>query len=530
MRLFHTIAGLRCDLDRWRREERTIGLVPTMGALHAGHRSLLARATAETDAVVVSIFVNPLQFEPTADLDRYPHDLDADCRICQEAGAAIVFAPTVATLYGAAVGSSADLPGQTQIFPPKEMLATLCAPHRPGHFEGVATVVTLLLNIVRPTVAYFGEKDAQQLAIVRRLVADLQLPVTIRGCPTVRAASGLALSSRNQYLSAKEQGQAAVIFRALQVARADFIAGKGEGASLLARVRTELATEAAFRLEYAELVCPQTLRPLTHVEGEGGLLAIAGYLGGARLIDNILLRQRQPIVAIDGPAGAGKSTVTRRLADKLGLLYLDTGAMYRAVTWSVMQAGLDLADEAAIAELVARTAIELATAEAAAGPVEVRVDGCDVTQAIRTPAVTANVSRVAAQAAVRAELVRRQQQFGRGGGVVAEGRDIGTTVFPDAELKIFLTASAAERARRRHQDLLAQGLESVDLAQLESEIRARDKFDSNRQVSPLRQAADAIVVSTDALSIDAVVDRLVELYRQQVGAIAPGAEPPLHSG
>lgn len=518
MHLFHTIAGLRCELDRLRQAGQSIGLVPTMGALHPGHGSLIARAVAETDAVVVSIFVNPLQFEPGADLDRYPRTLEADCQVCDAAGVAIVFAPAVSELYGTTASNSADLPAQTQVFPPESMLQALCAPRRPGHFAGVATVVAKLLNIVRPAIAYFGEKDAQQLAIIRRLVADLQLPVTIRGCPTVRDAAGLALSSRNQYLSAAEKTQAAAISRGLQAAKAAFLGGDRETQVLLERVGAELAKEPTLKVEYAELVHPQTLQPLAEIDAGGGLLAIAAHLGTTRLIDNILLRQRQPIIAIDGPAGAGKSTVTRQLASQLGLLYLDTGAMYRAIAWLVMEAGTDLADEAAIAELATQACLELLPAESPEKPVRVLVNDREVTQAIRTPEVTANVSKVAAQAAVRSELVRRQQEFGERGGIVAEGRDVGTTVFPQAELKIFLTASPAERARRRQRDLLAQGLGSVDLVKLEQDIRDRDDRDSNRKVSPLRQAADAIVVQTDGMTIDEVIAHLAGLYRDRLRA------------
>lgn len=516
MRLFHTIAGLRCELDRLRQAGQSMGLVPTMGALHAGHSSLIARAVAETDAVVVSIFVNPLQFEPGADLDRYPRALEADCQVCETAGVAIVFAPAVAELYGTATSNSTDLPAQTQVLPPESMLQTLCAPRRPGHFAGVATVVAKLLNIVRPEIAYFGEKDAQQLAIIRRLVADLQLPVTIRGCPTVREASGLALSSRNQYLGESEKAQATAISRGLQAAKEAFFAGDRASRALLERVEIELAKEPTLQVEYAELVHPKTLQPLTEIDADGGLLAIAAHLGKTRLLDNAFLRQRQPIIAIDGPAGAGKSTVTRQLASQLGLLYLDTGAMYRAIAWLVMEAGVDLADAAAIAELVTQARLELLPAEAPEKPVRVRVNDREVTQAIRTPEVTANVSKVAAQASVRTELVRRQQEFGDRGGIVAEGRDVGTTVFPQAELKIFLTASPAERARRRQQDLLAQGLESVDLAKLEQDIRERDERDSRRKVSPLRQAADAIVVQTDGMTINAVIAHLTALYRERL--------------
>jgi len=173
MRVFTTVAGLRCELERSRATSK-IGFVPTLGALHPGHDALVARAIAESDLAAVSIFLNPLQFEPGADLDRYPRDLDADLARCERLGAAIAFVPDVGELYGP------DPDNITRVLPPASLLQTLCAPHRPGHFEGVATVVLRLLDIVQPHRAYFGRKDAQQLAIIRRLVADLHVPIEIR--------------------------------------------------------------------------------------------------------------------------------------------------------------------------------------------------------------------------------------------------------------------------------------------------------------------------------------------------------------
>jgi pantoate ligase / CMP/dCMP kinase len=258
-------------------------------------------------------------------------------------------------------------------------------------------------------------------------------------------------------------------------------------------------------LEYVELVEPKTLARLEQVT-DNGLLAIAAKLGNTRLIDNMLLRTRQPIVAIDGPAGAGKSTVTKLVAQKLGLFYLDTGAMYRAITWLVMDGGVAFGDEPAIAELVHHAEIELTTDY-------VRVNGQDVTSAIRSPEVTANVSAIAAQAAVRQALVRQQQEYGRRGGVVLEGRDIGTHVFPDAELKVFLTATVTERARRRQLDLERLGQPVPSLVELENLIAERDAKDSNRSIAPLRQAVDATEVVTDGMTIEAVVDKLVGLYQ-----------------
>ena len=260
------------------------------------------------------------------------------------------------------------------------------------------------------------------------------------------------------------------------------------------------------------------MTPLEQVE-EVGLVAIAARLGSTRLIDNILLQQRKPIVAIDGPAGAGKSTVVRQVAQQLGLLYLDTGAMYRAVTWLVLQSGIAIDDEASIAELVSQCEIRLEQgAEGLDGlPMpKVFINGQEVTQAIRTLEVTAHVSAIAAQPFVRQELVKRQQAYGRQGGVVMEGRDIGTHVFPDAELKIFLTASVQERARRRQQDLKNQGQRDVSLSELERSIEERDRKDSTRLLAPLQKAADAIELNTDSLTIEEVTANIVSLYREKL--------------
>jgi pantoate ligase/cytidylate kinase len=391
------------------------------------------------------------------------------------------------------------------------MTAVLCGKFRSGHFQGVATIVTKLFNIVQPDCAYFGEKDAQQLAIIRRLVKDLNIPVAIKACPIVREVSGLALSSRNQYLTPVEKKQAAVIYRSLEQAQQAFQAGEKNARILLDIVKRELAPVAEVEIQYVELVHPDTLEPIGKIETQG-LLAIACYVGSTRLIDNIVLHQRQPIIAIDGPAGAGKSTVTRTVARELGLLYLDTGAMYRAVTWLAMQSGIAVDDEEAVAAIVSGVNIDLVPADSANLPDRVYINGKEVTQAIRTPEVTAHVSTIAAQAAVRRELVKIQQKWGERGGVIAEGRDIGTNVFPRAKLKIFLTASAAERARRRLQDLRSQGHEKIELEQLIQDIQRRDEQDSNRSIAPLQKATDAIEIVTDGLTVEQVTAKIRELY------------------
>jgi pantoate ligase / CMP/dCMP kinase len=257
-----------------------IGFVPTMGALHLGHQSLIDRARRENTVAIVSIFVNPLQFGANEDLDRYPRQLELDRVICESAGVDALFVPTVESM-----GINDAF---TQVIPPLMMMSELCGRTRVGHFQGVATIVTKLLNIVRPDRAYFGEKDAQQLAIIRRIVADLNIPVEIIGCPTLREDSGLALSSRNQCLSPIGRSQAAVIYHSLQQAQKLATSQDRHPQSLLAAVTDALATVPEFQLEYLELVDCETLQPI-HTLDRPALLAIAGRIENTRLIDNIVI-------------------------------------------------------------------------------------------------------------------------------------------------------------------------------------------------------------------------------------------------
>ena len=520
VRVLKTVDGLTCYLAQQRQRggpRQRVGLVPTMGGLHAGHRSLMDRARRDNDLVVVSIFLNPTQFAPGEDLARYPQTPSQDLQLCDQAAVDAVFMPTPQELYGSAQPSPASL---TQVVPPAAMMAVLCGPHRPGHFAGVATVVTKLLSMVRPHRAYFGHKDAQQFAIIKRLVQDLNLSTQVVGCATVREADGLALSSRNAYLSEAERSAATVLYQGLMAAQARFKAGERSSKALIEAVQAELRQGPAVQPQYVELVHPDTLEPLDSVASTG-LLAIAAHLGPTRLIDNLLLRHRQPILAIDGPAGAGKSTVARQVAKRLGLLYLDSGAMYRAITWKALQQGIDLQDEVAVAELLQDCHLKLTASgddpAFAAYPSRIWLNDQEVTQLIRHATVTAQVSTIAAQPIVRRVLLKQQQRYGLTGGVVMEGRDIGTQVFPHAELKIFLTASVAERARRRQQDLKAQQQPVESLTALERAIADRDRKDSTRRVAPLKKADDAVELITDGLTIAQVVDRIVALYAERVG-------------
>jgi pantoate ligase/cytidylate kinase len=515
MFVFYSIQEVNSYLADYRNRS-SIGLVPTMGALHDGHLSLIKKAIEQNDIVIVSIFVNPLQFAPTEDLAKYPRQLEKDCQLCEKLGVNAVFAPNAEEL--GIKGDAASQGATTTVIPPAKMTQILCGKFRQGHFEGVATIVTKLFNIIRCDRAYFGQKDAQQVAIIRRLVADLNLPVEIITCPIIREKSGLALSSRNQYLSVTETEIAGVIYRSLQQAEIAFKNGETNSQILIDRVRKCLNSIPEVKIQYIELVDPHTLEILHTIETQG-LLAIAAYLGSTRLIDNIVLHKRQPIIAIDGPAGAGKSTVTRRVAQQLGLLYLDTGAMYRAVTWLTIDSQLEISDQVGIARLIKDVEIELISPETEELPTIVYINGADVTKTIRTPEVTKLVSAISAQAAVREKLVEMQKSWGEKGGIIAEGRDIGTNVFPDAELKIFLTASVQERARRRSGDLQNQGQQNIDLETLAKDIQKRDELDSNRSISPLKKADDAIELITDGMSIDRVIQKIIDLYYRAIDKI-----------
>jgi pantoate ligase/cytidylate kinase len=500
----------RAELAQWRRQEphRPVHFVPTMGALHDGHASLLRRAAepraAGAPRVLLSVFVNPLQFAAGEDFHRYPRTLELDAERAAAAGAHALFAPTVAEIYP---GGEAQI---TRVQPPVSLQAALCGRSRPGHFDGVATVVCRLLALVRPARALFGEKDWQQLLILRRVVADLGLPVVLEGCATEREADGLARSSRNRYLDPQARRAAAALPIALAAAAEVLRAGAG-AADALAACRSRLLA-AELQVDYLELVEAHTLAGLPHLEGLT-LVAAAVHCGPARLIDHLFLMSRPPIVAIDGPAGAGKSTVTRAFARRLGLVYLDTGAMYRALTWWVQRQGADPADPASVAPLLEGLDLRLS---GAAEEQRVWINGHDVSEAIRSPEVTALVSTVAAHPCVREALTQQQQAMGRSGGLVAEGRDIGTAVFPDADCKVFLTATVAERARRRSEDLRQRGFVVPPLAELEAQIAERDGLDSSRALAPLLQAEDAVELVTDGMEVAAVIQALVDLFRARV--------------
>jgi pantoate--beta-alanine ligase len=274
-----TVATVR-EAREWRGEPAgSVGLVPTMGFLHAGHLSLVERARSENDRVAVSLFVNPTQFGPSEDLARYPRDIERDTRLLEAAGCDLLFAPAVEEMYPAGFEAAIDV---------GSVAAPLEGARRPGHLRGVATVVMKLFGIIQPDRAYFGQKDAQQLAVIRKMVRDLDVPVEVRGCPTLREPDGLAMSSRNVYLGPEDRRAAPALHRALAAGRDRWAAGERDAEALRQAMRSVLEVEPRIKVDYVSVADPGTCRELETVQGSA-LLSLAATIGKARLIDNALV-------------------------------------------------------------------------------------------------------------------------------------------------------------------------------------------------------------------------------------------------
>lgn len=279
MEVFDKIQEVRHTVKEWKRKSLTVGLVPTMGYLHEGHMSLIERAAKENDRVAVSIFVNPMQFGPKEDLAEYPRDLEHDKRICEQAGADLIFHPNPSEMYEDGFCSFVDMTGLTE---------ELCGKSRPVHFRGVQTVVSKLFHIIPADRAYFGQKDAQQLAVIRRMVRDLNFDIEIVGCPIIREEDGLAKSSRNTYLNPQERKAALVLSRSLEQAKKRIEAGERDAAAIKQCILDIIVEEPLARVDYIEIVDFDTIKPIQTVKGNV-LAAIAVYIGKTRLIDNFIL-------------------------------------------------------------------------------------------------------------------------------------------------------------------------------------------------------------------------------------------------
>lgn len=278
MKIVNTVEAVREQTAQWRREGCSIGFVPTMGYLHEGHKSLITRAAAENDRVIVSIFVNPMQFGPKEDFASYPRDLEADAALCESAGASLIFHPEAEEMYAPDFSAFVDMNAVTK---------ELCGKSRPIHFRGVCTVVNKLFNITAPDRAYFGQKDAQQLAVIRRMVRDLNMNVQIIGCPIVREADGLAKSSRNVYLSKEERRAALVLSRAVFAGERMLKDGETDGEKVLAQMRQIIEAEPLARIDYVEMTAWDSIE-IHHKADRPVLVAVAVYIGTTRLIDNFI--------------------------------------------------------------------------------------------------------------------------------------------------------------------------------------------------------------------------------------------------
>jgi len=281
MLIFNLIETVRQQVSDWKKSGLSVGLVPTMGYLHEGHKSLIDAARKENDRVVVSIFVNPMQFGPKEDLASYPRDLEKDAKLCEEAGVDLIFHPQPEEMYQPGFCSYVDMNGLT---------TELCGKSRPIHFRGVQTVVLKLFHIVTPDRAYFGQKDAQQLAVVKRMVRDLNVGTQIIGCPIIREEDGLAKSSRNTYLNEKERQAALVLSRSLNAGKALIEAGETDAQAVRKAITQEIEKEPMAKIDYVDVVDFDTITPIEIIQGSV-LVAIAVYIGKTRLIDNFIVEK-----------------------------------------------------------------------------------------------------------------------------------------------------------------------------------------------------------------------------------------------
>lgn len=277
MKIVKTIKEVREIVSEWKKQGLSVGLVPTMGYLHEGHQSLIRRSN-ENDRTVVSVFVNPIQFGPNEDFAAYPRDLERDTKKCEEAGADLIFAPEASEMYAEDFSSFVDMTGPTD---------ELCGLRRPGHFRGVCTVVSKLFNIVTPDRAYFGQKDAQQLAVIRRMVRDLSFGIEIIGCPIVREEDGLAKSSRNTYLSPDERKAAVIISKSLKAGQGMIESGETDTAKIINSITAMIESEPLAKIDYIKAVDADSIEPVDTVSGRV-LFATAVYIGKTRLIDNFI--------------------------------------------------------------------------------------------------------------------------------------------------------------------------------------------------------------------------------------------------
>ena len=493
------------ELTEWKlTNKKNISFIPTMGNLHLGHKKLISKAEElKENLVLLSIFINPLQFNDKDDFKNYPRTINRDIDFALNAGANIIF-----------------IPSEDEIFPKNkhkieyqkasdDLSKTLCGISREGHFDGVCSVVFRLLDILKPQIIYLGEKDWQQLLIIKEMVARKNIRVEIKSINTQRDIDGVPFSSRNNLLLKSDREKLKLFSRELFKTKKLFHKTKKINVD---KIKNKLkATD--IKIEYLEHVNAFNLKRATS-EMNITLLAGAIICGNTRLIDHVFLMKRKPIIAIDGPAGSGKSTVTKLLAKKLKFIFLDTGAMYRALSWYLIKEKINYQNRKDLKSFLSDISIKFKSVSGSQQ--NVIINNHNVTEKIRTQEISSIVSSIASIKEVREFLVKEQRKIGDEGGIVAEGRDIGSKVFPYAELKIFLTATINERARRRKNELEAIGQGTIDFEKLKNEIEQRDFDDSNRKISPLIKAEDAIEIISDGFTVNQVVGKILEIYLEKI--------------
>ena len=493
------------ELNEWRiTNQKNISFIPTMGNLHLGHKELIYKAKkSKKNLLLLSIFINPLQFNDKDDLKNYPRTINKDIDLAFNSGVDAIF-----------------IPFDNEIFPKNEEMIkyqkasedlsqTLCGLFRDGHFDGVCTVVYRLLDIVKPETIFLGEKDWQQLIIIKEMIAKQKISVSIKTINTQRDKDGVPFSSRNNLLIKSDREKLKLFSTELIKSKKIFNQTKKIDLNKLIK----RLIDKDIKIEYLEHVNAFDLKRAT---SEINITMLAGAIicGSTRLIDHVFLMKRNPIIAIDGPAGSGKSTVTKLIAKKLNFIFLDTGAMYRALSWYLIKENINYHNRKNLNSFLSNISIKFKSVTGSNQ--NVIINNHDVTEKIRSQEISSIVSSIASIEEVREFLVKEQRKIGDIGGIVAEGRDIGSKVFPQAELKIFLTATINERAKRRKNELEAMGCGNINFEQLKNEIEKRDFDDSNRKISPLIKAKDAIEIISDGYTINQVVEKILEIYFETI--------------
>ncbi len=490
------------DINKWKNNlEDNINFVPTMGNLHKGHLELIHQSNKDgSNETLVSIFINPLQFNDKKDFKNYPKTIEKDIKLAFSSGANAIFLPSEKEIL-----NIKSLIYQKAC---KKLSSNLCGKSREGHFDGVCTIVFRMLKIINPQKMFLGEKDWQQVIILKNMIKKLNLKVEIKSINTQRDADGVPFSSRNNLLTTSERKDLQFFSKELKKAKKNFLVNKVIN---LEEINNSFKNKN-LKVEYLQHLSAFSLNESIDKENIT-ILAGAILCGSTRLIDHVFLMKRKPIIAIDGPAGSGKSTVTKLIAKKLDFIYLDTGAMYRALSWFLIDQKISYENDNILEECLKKLNIVFKTN--LNSDQDIFINDICVTNKIRSQKISSIVSSIASIGKVREFLVKEQRKIGDKGGIVAEGRDIGTTVFPKAEIKIYLNASIDERAKRRKIELEIQG-QDINFDKLKDQIKQRDLDDSTRNISPLVKAEDAIEIITDNYTAEQIADKIIQIFYEKL--------------